>query len=633
MDDRGILDIEWDENSPDKALLLIGWRDRAYTEAEAHEAGVFLEMADPSITKVSFSNSDHRWLWEHGFEVDGPFHDIQVAAWVYDERTDLDLDSVSHMYGSVGKDVRLVRRSSKVLFRCDDGTLVPIGDAPLDQLRRYNERDLLAEESAYLDLLDRLKRTGRLEHFLAQVPYSDVLLRMTLAGLPLDVLKTKVASRELRIDVESRQSRLLNSGQLPDGFNLASRTQLALYLFTDEFEWPTRFKLAKEAIAAAKRGEWPDELPLDFEPTKVGREYITGVRRLKGRGLTFRTKAPKCQKRDYPGEGCDHVDEGDCEPSVSTKVLRVEQGDDPWVAEFCDWKVLVKGLQFLVTWLEEVKDGRIHAQFKQTGTDTGRLSSSDPNLQQVPSRGDLGQRFRKLFRPPAGRVFLHADFAQMEPRIGASFSQDPFLLNVFDNDLDLYEELTAQVLGDRYPKGTPERQLVRQTYLAMSYGGKAQKIRTMLAIEGFRFQLRKVEKVRNDVIDLCAGFWQWKNEACEEAEERGYIETIGGHRRHIGWLDPDMRWKSENQTVASIISGSAADITQGTMMVISQEIPVVQLVVSVHDELMAELDKTWAKEYVRAAFQAAGETGHGYVLDGVNLKFDARYIGNWAEAK
>jgi DNA polymerase I-like protein with 3'-5' exonuclease and polymerase domains len=636
MEDWGVLDLEWDGNEPSHPLLLIGWRGVAYTEAEALAGNVFQELRDPAITKVAFTKGDHRELIEHGYEVQGPFHDVQVMAWTYDERTDLNLASVVEMYAGIQLDKRLRRVGGRILFTRDDGIMVPIAEAPLDQLRRYNEGDLMGTEAAYLALLDRLKRSGRYDHWLTRnAPYSDVLLRMELAGLPIDVWRTKLLRKELREQVASENLWLHLDGNLPEEFNLASKDQLVNYLFTEEFEWPTRYRLDKETMRAVKKdGVWPGELPADFEPTKIGREYITGFRRLKGRGLIAHKMTPKCENWKYgPPEGCNHEDQGDCIPSASAKVLRVYNGDDPWVAAFCDCAVKTKALQFLETWLEEVKDGRIHAQFVQTGTDTGRLSSRDPNLQQVPGRGELGKKFRTLFRPPKGWVFLHADFAQIEPRIGAHFSQDPFLLDVFARGLDLYEELTLAVLGDRYPKGTPERQLVRQNYLALSYGAKAAKVRMQLAEEGFRFPLRKVEKVRDGVIETCQGFWDWKDICIAESEERGWIETIGGHRRHIGWVDQDMRWKAENQSVASKIQGSAADITQGTMMVISETLPEVRLVAAVHDELLADLYVVDATERVRAAFQAAGETGHGFVLDNVKLEFEAKYVYNWAEAK
>jgi DNA polymerase I-like protein with 3'-5' exonuclease and polymerase domains len=636
MEDWGVLDLEWDGNDPSHPLLLIGWRGVAYMEAEALAGTVFQELRDPAITKVAFTKGDHRELIEHGYEVQGPFHDVQVMAWTYDERTDLDLGSVVELYTGIRLDKRLRRVGGKILFTRDDGIMVPIAEAPLDQLRRYNESDLMGTEAAYLALLDRLKRSGRYDHWLARnAPYSDVLLRMELVGLPIDVPRTKRLRRGLSARVAVEKEALLGGAGLPEEFNLASKDQLVNYLFTEEFEWPTRYRLDKETMRAVKKdGVWPDVLPADFEPTKIGREYITGFRRLKGRGLIAHKMTPKCENRKYgPPEGCNHEDEGDCIPSASAKVLRVYNGGDPWVAAFCDYSIENKALQFLETWLEEVKDGRIHAQFVQTGTDTGRLSSRNPNLQQVPGRGELGKKFRALFRAPKGWVFLHADFSQIEPRIGAHFSQDPFLLDVFSKGLDLYEELTLAVLGDRYPKGTPERQLVRQNYLALSYGAKAAKVRMQLAEEGFRFPLRKVENVRDGVIETCQGFWDWKDICVAQSESQGYIETIGGHRRHIGWVDQDMRWKAENQSVASLISGSAADITQATMMVIAETLPQAQLVVQVHDELMAQVSVTLASEKLRAAFQAAGETGHGFKLDNVALEFEAKYIHNWAEAK
>jgi len=630
--DWGVIDLEWDGNVSGQPLLVLGWRRTAYA-ADSIPDSVWAELQDPSITKVAFTKSDHRWILEHGYSVRGPFHDIQVMAWCIDERTELSLEAVARIYGAPPKDERLVRRGGKILFLCDDKSVVPIAEAPIEQLMEYNEGDLSSEEALYLMLKARLHATDRYDYWYTRhVPYSDVLLRMEMEGLPINVFKTKVEERKLRKDVESRSAALHVEAELPEEFNLESKDQLANYLFKREFEWPTRYRLDKDTIRAAKAGEWPAGLPTDFEPIKVGREYITGFRRLKGRGIRAIKKAPKCAARGKP-DGCGHDTERDCSPSVSAKVLKVYHGDDLWVQSFCEYKLRSKGLQFLRVWIEDNKGGRIYARFNQTGTDTGRLSSSDPNLQQVPSRGELGKRFRRLFQAPKDLTFIHADFDQIEPRLSAHYSQDPFLLDVFRRGVDLYEELTVQLLGARYPKGTPERQLSRTCFLAQEYGAKPRKIRSNLAEEGFRFSLRQVTDAWEGVRAAIPVFVEWTEEVFEQSEQDGYVETIGGHRRHISWLNPDMRWKSENQSVNSKIQGSAADITQGTMLVIDRALPEVHLVAAVHDELLGLVEKRHATSDVLLEFQAAGEWKHGFRLEGVALGFKAHYIENWGQAK
>lgn len=619
MTDRVVLDVEWDGNDPDQRGLVVGVT-----------GGRVELLADPSVTKIAFTKADHRWAAEHGIEVVGPIHDLQAMAWVYDERTDLDLEFVTIHYGAQRKRKRIFRDKGKVWFECEDGTRVLIGDAPLDQLTRYNEGDLESEAELYDILLDRLERSGRITYWQEQVvPFTEVLLSMELAGLPFSVERTERERDRLVGEVTERAATLKRDADLPDEFNLGSRDQMAEFLFTREFDLRNvKVRFTKDEMSRIKAGEWPAKLPHNFEPTKIGREIVHGYIHLKGLGMTPKVMAPKC------AEGhCAHEDPGDHIPSTSAKVLRVYHGENKWVQAFCEYKVLVRGLQFLETWLEVERGGRLYTHFNQTGTDTGRISSSDPvNLQQVPSRGELGKRFRGLFEPPAGRIFLHADFAQIEPRIMAHLSQDPFLLGVFERDLDLYVELGAIVLGKK-DLSPAERELLKQTFLSLSYGAQPPKIRSNLAIAGFFFPKSRVVEAFDGIHEACAVFDEWKEGAIELAESLGYVETIGGHRRHISWIDEDMRWKARNQAVNSEIQGSAGDITARTMIVIHRTLPQVQLDCQVHDELLAEVDEAEATEELRAAFQAAGETGHGFVLNGVRLRFDAKYIRTWVEGK
>lgn len=627
-----VLDLEWDANSPGDPLLLIGWGGDTFSPEQldsAYGRRMLEELADPEIAKVVFTKADHRWLLAHGYKVGGTAIDVQVMAWLVDERTSLDLEYVVRRYVGEDMDKRLVRTGGKVLFRTDSGEFVPIGEAPLDQLRRYNREDQEKTGAAALVLVEELEKQGQLDRWIdMHVPYTGVLVGMEAVGLPIDTLRARLEAKKLRRDLEKRRVRLLSIAGLPAEFNLRSKDQLARYLFLREFEWETRIAPPKEDMARVRAGEWPTALPTSFEVSKVGRVYIYGHYRFAGLGLRAVAKAPKCQRGI-----CGHLEEDQHLPSVSAKTLKVYHGGNSWVGSLLEYRLRDKALQFLDVWVEEQRGGRIYARFNQTGTATGRLSSSGPNLQQVPSRGELGPRLRALFRPPHGRVFVHADFAQIEPRLMAHFSQDPVLLDIFKRGVDIYEETTLPILGQRYSRGTPERKLVQTCFLAMGYGALVDKIRRTLAEEGFRFSRSQVKTAYDGIIDLYRVFWEWKDEAIDEGERLGYVETIAGHRRHIDWVVPDMRWKAENQTVNSKIQGSAAEIVEGTMLVVARELPQVQLVLAVHDELLGELDAEDADEGVLEAFRDAGERGHGFVLDGVKLKFEPRFITNWAEGK
>lgn len=619
-----VLDLEWDPNNGD-APLVLGWRGAAFPFNEV-PSEVFADLRDSDIPKIVFTKADHRYLLERGFVVEGDIIDVQTMAWCYDETTDLSLDACVKRYLDVDPDKRISRDKGQVMFRNDDGTIVPIGEADMKSLLKYNERDLYYTRKLFDELMNRLDQTGMLDYwYKMQRPLSKVLLDMELNGLPINVEKTDAFQAEIAALHEHLGATLKEQGGLPEEFNLNSRDQLANFLYKRAFLFPTRIKLSKEDMAQVKEGEWPKSIPTTFAIEKIGRDYVHGEYDLKGLGLKPKVKAPKCAAKE-----CNHKP-GECLPSVSSKTLKVHY-DHPWVDTLIDYRMYDKALQFVSVWLDVEKDGRLHTHFKQTGTATGRLSSSDPvNLQNIPSRGELGPRIRHLFEAPEGKVFVNGDFSQIEPRLMAHFSGDVEMRRVFYNGLDLYEEATVGVLGERYPKGTPERQLIRTCFLAMGYGAQPPKIRSNLAEEGFKFPLKKVETAYNDLIALYQGFWDWKEGVVLQAKEDRYVETIAGHRRHLDFRGGN-GWKAERQAVNSIIQGSAADITAKTMVMAAKTLPSWKMILQVHDEIMFEVDKDMLHHADVQLFQSIAEEGHGFKLS-VPIVFKPQIAASWGDAK
>ena len=622
---EAVLDIEWDANDPDKPLLCIGFAGTVYDRLNNSLREM---LADDRIDKVVFTKADHDWLLKHGIGVGGDVIDVQTMAWCYDERTPLTLDWCVREYLGFDPDKRVLRRNNVVLFRCDDGSEVPIGEAPLDQLMEYNARDIKVTEQLYQELVRRLKSIGSYEYWeRMHKPFTRVLIDMEQNGIPLDVEATRKLERETKQAKANLEVRLKVGGGLPDEFNLNSTAQMAYYLFQPEFDLSARVRLSKEDMAAAKEGEWPDALPLTFEVEKLGRDYATGRYHLEGRGLKPKVKAPKCKARE-----CDHPRDGSqCLPSVAAKVLKVHHADDPWVESFCEFKQLEKVDQFLSVWLKEQRNGRLYTHFNQTGTATGRLSSSDPvNLQNVPSRGHYGSLIRGLFVAPPGYMFVDGDFNQIEPRLMAHFSGDPKMLEAFWDKVDIYEQATVGVLGKRYPKGTPERQLVRTCFLALAYGAQPPKIRNNLAEEGFRFPLKKVEEAYDGIINLYSVFWEWKDAAISEGRSLGYVTTIAGHRRHIDFSES---WKAERQAVNSKIQGSAADICQDTLVEVARQLPHWKACAAVHDEgLYLVREEGFPHSELMQFRHIAEGMSEKYKLR-VPIVFEPKMVRSWKEAK
>lgn len=404
------------------AWKLIGEPGRAHVEAVGHTMRAMpypddlLEMmADPLRPFVSFTKYDARYLGLTGVEVTGPFYDVQTQCWVDNENQPLSLAACARRYCHIEMDKRLVVRQGVVLFTCDDGTLVRIEEAPLDQLYKYNVEDTETEATLFEEMWERLHDGGWLDYWLQEeVPFTNCLTRVESRGLPIDEERRDRFTEEMEAEHEVMLEGLYETSGLPRSFNLNSNDQLAAYLFHKVFELADSLDWGSDAIKCLKScladehddceftfdtdgleglvvhpsyfQHVKDLLPQGFEVLKIGSTQVHGRWTLKGRGLR-------------PGV---RTDSGKL--SVSRPVLKVNlsAAKDEWVQDLLGYRSVDKLLTtYLRSALRRTVNGRIYGRFNQTGTKTGRLSSSEPNLQNIPSHGALGPRTRDLFRPAA----------------------------------------------------------------------------------------------------------------------------------------------------------------------------------------------------------------------------------------
>jgi DNA polymerase-1 len=597
-----VLDIEWDP-ADDDALLALGWRGEAYVDPVPQ--AVLDELADERITKVTFTKADHRWCRLHGIEVNGPHHDVQVMAWMLGEAQDLDLDSVALRFAGIRMDKRLRRVGGRVLFRCDDGTEVPIGHAPLDQLIAYNLRDVQATKDLYRTLVQELADADLLDLFLEEhVPFTDVLGRMEARGVPVDVPATIRLRDEIQGEIDKLVVELRADADLPEAFNLGSNLQLADYLYKK------RFKL---------KGRVPvDEIPDGFDVAKLGRVWAHGHYELAGRGFKVRARTDKGA------------------PSVAGPKLRVHYGEDPWVQKLLELKQRETIVStFLNVFPEVAVGGRLYGRFNQTGTVTGRLSSSGPNMQNIPARSDLGRKVRELFTLPAGEGHLiHADYSQLEPRLSAHWSQDPVMLDLFRNDEDIYLVTARAVYGRMVERDDVERAHAKTFVLGMSYLAGAKTLAIMLTENGFPTTTDRAEEILRELKRLYRVFFAYADHVVKQSESMGFVPTLMRERRII----PATRgghWKesslSPTQAINAQIQGSAADVVQRVMVRAHQQFPQLRLLAQVHDELLWEADEA-PPPFTLHRLQKLAERGHGFRLT-VPLKFEPKIVGSWAEGK
>jgi DNA polymerase-1 len=237
------------------------------------------------------------------------------------------------------------------------------------------------------------------------------------------------------------------------------------------------------------------------------------------------------------------------------------------------------------------KTGRVHTHYMQTGAATGRLSSRDPNLQNIPVRDEEGRRIRMAFTAESGSLLVSADYAQIELVVLAHLSQDPGLLKAFHEGVDVHRRTASLLFGMSEDEVTPDKRRIAKTInFGVIYGMSAFRLSNELGIPR-----GDAQKFIDAYFKTYSGVRTFIDKAVKEAEERGYSMTILGRRRPIDAINS--RNKTEKQAAERVavntpIQGSAADIVKLAMIrvdaALRSERPKAKLLLQVHDELIAE---------------------------------------------
>lgn len=236
--------------------------------------------------------------------------------------------------------------------------------------------------------------------------------------------------------------------------------------------------------------------------------------------------------------------------------------------------------------------GRVHTSFNQTGAATGRLSSSDPNLQNIPVRTQRGGEIRRAFVAPPGRVLLVADYSQVELRLLAHLSGDPAFVAAFERGGDIHRQTAAIIFGVEEPKVTPEMRARAKTInFATIYGQGPMALSRQLGIT-----LEEAKAFIKRYFERFAGVRTWLDRTVEEARHRGFVETLFGRRRYIPELRDrnfNIRAFGERTATNSPLQGSAADLIKIAMIRIhaafGQARMTGKMVLQIHDELVFEV--------------------------------------------
>jgi DNA polymerase-1 len=248
--------------------------------------------------------------------------------------------------------------------------------------------------------------------------------------------------------------------------------------------------------------------------------------------------------------------------------------------------------------------GRVHTHYVQTGTATGRLSSKDPNLQNIPVREEEGRRIRRAFVPEPGSVFVSADYAQVELAILAFLSGDPILLGAFKAGKDVHRETAALIFGVAEDAVTPEMRRVGKTInFGVIYGQTAFGLSQSLKIGR-----AEADRFIRTYFERFAGVDRWLKDTIRSAGEKGYVETLSGRRRTVPTIRSSNRTEraaAERVAVNSPIQGTAADLIKIAMVRLArrlheERLPA-RLLLSVHDEIVLEAEEGAADRVAAAA--------------------------------
>lgn len=320
--------------------------------------------------------------------------------------------------------------------------------------------------------------------------------------------------------------------------------------------------------------------------------------------------------------------------STAADVLEKLAPDYPIVSDILEYRGLMKLKSTYAEGLAAciAKDGRIHSTFNQTITATGRISSTEPNLQNIPMRMELGRRIRKVFVPEENCAFMDADYSQIELRILAHMSDDKQLIEAYRMDEDIHRITASKVFHTPFEEVTDlQRRNAKAVNFGIVYG-----ISSFGLSQDLSISKKEAAEYIEQYFETYPGVKQFLDRMVEEAKERGYVTTMYGRRRPIPELSSNnfmQRSFGERVAMNSPIQGTAADIMKIAMIRVWEKLHREQLqsrlILQVHDELLIETcagEEEQVRRILTEQMQQAAELS-------VVLEIDLHTGTDWYEAK
>ena len=321
--------------------------------------------------------------------------------------------------------------------------------------------------------------------------------------------------------------------------------------------------------------------------------------------------------------------------STDVDILEKLKNEHPVIEKILEYRSLMKlnstYVEGLIPYINK-ETGRIHSYFHQTITATGRISSTEPNLQNIPTRMELGKQLRKVFKPEEGCIFIDADYSQIELRVLAHVSHDEHMIEAFKNDEDIHKQVASKVLGIPIEEVTKEQ---RSSAKAVNFG-----IVYGISDFGLAQQLgigrKQAKQYIDQYLEKYSGIKSFMNNITDEAKEKGYVETLFHRRRYIPELSSNNYMVRQFGTRAAMntpIQGTAADIMKIAMINVYNKLKEqnlnAKIILQVHDELIIEC-KIEEKEIAKKILQDCMENVAQLVIP---LKVEVLEATDWYEAK
>ncbi|MEM6458062.1 MAG: DNA polymerase I [Planctomycetota bacterium] len=535
-------------------------------------------LRDPGVEKIGH-NLKYDWLvLRHaGAELAGPTFDTMVAAFLCNcPGIGLDHLALSEFGRTMIPITRLIGPKPR---RKADPPQKTMDQVSLDLCTAYAAEDADVTLQLYDRLKPRLDELGVADLAAdVEMPLVGVLVDMESHGIRVEPDELERQKAELQVRIDALREQVLDAARVD--FNPDSPKQLGDVLF-NQLGFPVQRK------------------------TKTG----------------YSTDAEVLEKlADLPPEG----------------LSKVAEHAHPIPKLIVEYRILTKLVGTYFGNLVEAispEDGRVHASFHQTGAATGRLSSSNPNLQNIPIRTEVGRQIRRAFVAAPGSVLVSADYSQIELRMLAHLSDDPALIEAFRGDQDIHTAVAAQVFAVAPEEVTSEQRGHAKTInFGIIYGvtpfGLARRI------EGL--DLDGATKLIDDYKTTYAGIDRFLAACVEQATAEGYVTTILGRRRPIEQVqarNPQQRALGERLAINSVVQGSAADLIKLAMVnlhrrLVDEEVPA-KMLLQIHDELVLECPEEEA-DAVAAVVTDAME--HAMSLK-VPLKVEPGVGADWFAAK